>query len=118
MHCSIKKKKIIGSDVLTFEDVKTNLVNVFGCKGCNVKNILPNILPQYQLHYRIVPENEVNPFSAYKTYHFYICTFYLTGSQWNDFSNFFCNKNNIHKAITYNDLNITKDDDGKYRHDD
>lgn len=68
------------------------------------------------MNYQVVQENEIDLFSSQRSYHFYICTFYLKGEQWRDLCDFFSNKDNIHKCLTHEDLNKTKknnfDEDG------
>lgn len=113
----LASKRIIGRDVLKFEDVRKDLIKKYGNDGQDISEVLTEVLPKYNLRFEEVSEKDINIFNPNGSYRFYVCGFDLTGEKWNDFSNFYDDPKNKSECLTSDDLNKTKKSK-KYRKED
>lgn len=104
--------RIYGRIPPTFEDIKNNLIQIYGEHGANTEQVLKNELPKYKLHYREI--NEIEAKEAILKGRPCIFTFYLDKIGWAKFSKFYRgNKGGkLTKEIFDNINNYGSDTDG------
>ena len=85
IHMSLSR--IYGRIPPKFEDIKNDLINIYGENGANMENVLEKELPKYKLHYKEV--NELEAKEAILKGRPCIFTFYLDKIGWAKFSKFY-----------------------------
>ena len=79
--------RIYGRIPPKFEDIKNDLINIYGKDGASTKNVLEKELPKYKLHYKEVNEQEAK--EAILKGRPCIFTFHLDKIGWAKFSKFY-----------------------------
>ena len=112
IHMSLSR--IYGRIPPSFEEIKNNLINIYGKDGAITKNVLTNELPKYKLHFKEV--NELEAKEAILKGRPCIFTFYLDKIGWAKFKKFYDeNKGGkLTKEIFDNINNYGDDEDGRH----
>ena len=81
--------RIVGRDggYPKFDDLKNEMIEIYGNEGANTKDVLKRICPLYRLHVSEV--NLKGALCAVAAKRLVVVTFQLTGKQWDSFSMFF-----------------------------
>ena len=98
--------RVLGRKQISFEDIRKHIIinySLENCDGNNISNISKNIYDDYKIKVKQINENEAK--IAVMKWRPCYASFYLSGKQWANFSEFFYDNNNKYKYLDSDYIN-------------